>query len=386
MGRRIAVTSVIRHVASGRNSGLLRVIDLDSRRALLTAIVPESAHRPHDPNPRGGLRGARGVAFLEERFVVANTERVFVFDRTWTMVGELSHPFTADIHELMAETDGVWITCTACDLLVKLSWRGRVLDSWLWRTDRDLVEAFGLRSLPGLDGTIDYRDPRQRGHRVHDVGHLNAVTRGPAGLIVLLGRVLSPAAYRARKLRGLLEAIGDTTVIARPALAARRRRQLRERGAGPLPMPDMAAGASALVLVPDDGTPPAGRRRGTLLARADGLGFPNHNAVTTGDLLAYNDSNAGRVVAHDRADGGRTRSVGVPGRPSYARGLAWLGGAEFLVGSQRPTALYTVDLGSERVKASAVIGTDPMESVSSLAVVPDTFDDPPARLRFRPAS
>ena len=56
------------------------------------------------------------------------------------------------------------------------------------------------------------------------------------------------------------------------------------------------------------------------------------------------------------------------------------------MGSQRPTALHTVDLGSERVKASAVIGTDPMESVSSLAVVPDTFDDPPARLRFRPAS
>src|SRR5688572_16805656 len=106
MGRRIAVTSIIRHVASGLVSGLLRVIERDSGRVLLTAVVPESAHRPQDPNPRGGLRGARGVSFLDDRFVLANPERVFVFDRTWEMLGELSHPLTADIHEVMAEREG----------------------------------------------------------------------------------------------------------------------------------------------------------------------------------------------------------------------------------------------------------------------------------------
>lgn len=383
MGRRVAVTSIIRHVASGLNSGLLRVIDLDSGRVLLTALVPESAHRHNDPNPRGGLRGARGVSFLDDRFLLANTECLFVFDRTWQMIGELTHPLTADIHEVMAERDGVWVTCTACDVLLKLDWSGGVLDSWLWRRDRSLADEFGFGSLPEADEAIDYRDPRQRGHAVHDIGHLNAVARGREGLVVSLGRVLAPRAYRSRRLKGLLGGAADATVIGRPALAALRRRQVRQLGANPLPMPDLAPGSSALVRVEDRGTRLADGPPTALLLRADGLRFPNHNVVEAGRLLAYNDSNRGRLVVLDQVDGGRPLSVDVPGNPSYARGLAWLEDETFLVGSQRPTAVYTVDFGSRRVTAHTVFGADPMESVSSIAVVPDSFNDPPQRLRFR---
>jgi hypothetical protein len=383
MGRRIAVTSIIRHVASGVNSGLLRVVDLDSRRTLVTAVVPESAHRPNDPNPRGGLRGARGVSFLEDRFALANTERVFVFDRQWQLAGELTHPWTADIHEVLAEHDGVWITCTACDLLLKLDWSGQVIDAWLWRGDRRLTAQFGFGSLSEFDDAIDYRDPRQRGHAVHDIGHLNAVARGETGVIVSLGRVLTPRAYLARKLRGRLTRAANASIIARPALAALRRREVRERGDSPLPMPDMAPGSSALVLLQHAGPRLGAQPRPTLVARANGLRFPNHNVVEAAGLLAYNDSNRGRLVAFDRADGRLRFSAPVPGAPGYARGLAWLGDETFLVGSQRPTAVHAIDAGRGRVTASVVIGSDPMESVSSVAVLPESFPDPPARLRFR---
>jgi hypothetical protein len=37
MGRRIAVSSIIRHVPPIRTSGLLRVVELDGRAVLLTA-------------------------------------------------------------------------------------------------------------------------------------------------------------------------------------------------------------------------------------------------------------------------------------------------------------------------------------------------------------
>jgi hypothetical protein len=381
LGRRIAISSIIRHAPTTRQSGVLRVIDLEAGRMLLTAPIPQSAHRRADPNPRGGLRGGRGVSFSADRFVLANSERLFVFDPEWRMVSELSNPWTADIHEVLAEPHGVWVTCTACDLLLKLDWDGGVLDSWSWRRDPWLAAQFGLESLSELEEGIDYRDPRQRSG-VEDVGHLNAVARAREGLIVSLGRVLTPYAFRSRRLKRLVRGAASELAITRPALAALRRRDHKRLGADVLPMPDRAPGSSALVLLADRSTSLASAPPATLLLRRDGLEFPNHNVLEAGGLLVYNDTNRGSLVAHDRRDGGSQRSVGVPGDPGYPRGLAWLQGETFVVGSQRPTALHTIDLGAGQVSSSTILGHDPWESVSSIALVPDSFDDPPDRLRF----
>jgi hypothetical protein len=383
VARRIAVSSVIRNVPPALESGRLRVIDLDSGRTLLTAPIPQSAHRGADPNPRGGLRGGRGVSFSGDRFVLANTERMFVFDRKWQMVGELSNSWTADIHEILAEPDGIWVTCAACDLLLKLGWDGEVLASWSWRSDRGLAAGFGFDSLPALQEGIDYRDPRQRGGAVHDVGHLNAVTRARDGLIVSLGRVLTPRAYRTRRLKRRARRAAAKALITRPAVTALGRRYRRKARVDLLPNPDRRPGSSALVMLSDPtvtGATPAA----DVLFRQDGLDLPNHNALEVGDLLVYNDTNGCRLVAHDRRNGSSTRSVQVPGDPGYARGLAWLGDETFVVGSQRPPALHTIDLRAGRVTSSAVIGRDQWESVSSIALIPDSFDDPPERLRLVP--
>jgi hypothetical protein len=380
MGRRIAVSSIIRHVPPIRTSGLLRVVDLDTGAILLTAAVPDSVRRPMDPNPRGGLRGGRGVSFANDRFVLANADRLFVFDAAWRMVGQLTNPWTADVHDVLAEPDGVWVTCTACDLLLRLDWEGRVLDQWLWRADRGLVAQFGFRRLPTLDPRIDYRDPRHRANETYDIGHVNAVARGPGGVIVSLGRVLTPRAYRSRRVRRRLLQVAEATPVASRAAAAARRRQLRSAAADPLPMPDLAPGSSALVLVRSHGRL-ADRSDVETLVRSDELRFPNHNAAQVGDLLVFNDSNHGRLVGYRLGAGGES-SVQVPGDPPYARGLAWLAGDVFAVGSQRPTAVHTIDLGQQRLVSSIVLGSDSRESVSSIAVVPDSFDEPPPRLRF----
>ena len=382
MGRRVAVSSVFRNVPPALESGRLRVIDLDSGETLLSAPVPQSAYRVADPNPRGGLRGARGVSFTGDRFVLANTERLFVFDRQWQMLSELSNSWTADIHEILAEPDGIWVSCAACDLLLKLGWDGAVLASWSWRNDQSLVTEFGFDSLPEVKQGLDFRDPRQRGHAVHDVAHLNAVTRARDGLIVSLGRVLTPRAYRSRRLRRRIRHAAARAPITRPAMAAQTRRHLSRMRADPLPAPYRQPGSSALVLVSD---PAAGATQPARVAlRQDGIEVPNHNACEAGDLLVYNDTNGGRLVAHDRRNGSPRRSVDVPGNPGYARGLARLGDETFVVGSQRPAALHTIDLAAGRVTSSVILGRDPWECVSSVAVIPDSFDDPPQRLRFAP--
>ncbi len=104
---RAVVTSNVRGALPGEPSAYLRVVDLDSGSLLLTTRIPESLFRAHDPNPRGGQRGGRGLSVHDGRLVVANAERLYVLDTSWRLVDELSHPLAADIHDVLAEEDGI---------------------------------------------------------------------------------------------------------------------------------------------------------------------------------------------------------------------------------------------------------------------------------------
>src|SRR5205085_400866 len=90
---RLVFTSVIRGAALRETSGIVGVVDLERREVVSRSPVPESEHRANDPNPRGGVRGARGVAASGDRLVVANSDRLLVFDAAWSLVCELSHPW-----------------------------------------------------------------------------------------------------------------------------------------------------------------------------------------------------------------------------------------------------------------------------------------------------
>src|SRR5204862_4656204 len=83
LSRRIVVTSVVRYAVPTEMSGWLRVVDLSSGETVFATLVPESVWRRHDPNPRGGTRGTRGVSVHGERLVIAGAERLYVFDTRW---------------------------------------------------------------------------------------------------------------------------------------------------------------------------------------------------------------------------------------------------------------------------------------------------------------
>ena len=69
-----------------------------------------------------------------------------------------------------------------------------------------------------------------------------------------------------------------------------------------------------------------------------------------------------------------------PGSPSFARGLAALGGGRYAVGSQAPAAVHVVDLDRGAVVRTIDLGGEPTESVYAIAALPDAFGDPPDRL------
>ncbi len=362
---RIAVTTQVRHAGQAEYSGYLRIVDLDGGAELYRTPIPDSAYRSEDPNPRGGLRGAKGVSVHGGRLVVANADRVFVFDRAWRLVRDFSHPLLGSIHDLHAEEDAIWVTSVNSDLLVRFDWDGALADWWSWRSDPALVAALGFRSLPPVDTTLDFRRPAVMQGGVHNIVHLNGVTRGRDGLLLSFGRVLSPRVVRRRRLKAVAGRLAARAGFSKPAPTR------------PTPVPTNVLPGSSAAIVALAGTDgPLAGAEATLVLRIPGVAVPNHNVVEDGDLLVYNDSNGGRVVAYDRWLGAERAAVPVPGAPSFARGLARLANGGYLTGSQAPLAVHLVDLQRGEVVRSLPLDGAEAESVYGICPLPDEFAVP----------
>lgn len=348
-------TSIVRHARATHASGFLRVVAVDSGRVLGRWEMPESAFRDRDDNPRGGLRGARGASAFGDRLVVANAERLFIFDPSWATVGEISHSLFGGIHDILAEADGIWVTCTSADLLVKVSWEGEVLADWEWRADGELRRALGLRRVPPVDRALDYRDPASMRSGVRNTVHLNGVSRCPAGLLLSFGRVLSAAAYRrARRGRLLGRLASAVGVPPRP----RRQRSLDAPGRIP-------GSSAAIVLLTESGST-------SILRRSEDVSIPMHNVLWQDDRVLFNDSNAGALVGGASASAPAIE-VPIPGTPSFTRGLADLGQGDLLVGSQAPLALYRVNTHSGAITQTIDLEGQHHESVYSICPLPESF-------------
>jgi hypothetical protein len=363
MAARVAVTSIVRQAGPGERSGFLRVLDLEARRVVSETPVPESAFRAIDPNPRGGYRGAKGIGVLEDRLAVANSERVFVFRSSWQLAADLTHPWLGSVHDLLAEEDGILVTCTNCDLLLRLGWDGRVLDRWTWREDPPLARMLGYRRPPGFDPDTDYRDPRSTRGRVLSLVQLNAVARDGERLVLSFGRIVPPRVYLRKRVAAAAGRLGISPVERTAPRPSR------------LPVGEEPGSAFALVALGDD-------RTAEVVYRVGGVSVPNHNVLLAGGRVLYNDTDGGRLVEADVGQSAETRAVKVPGDPSYARGLASLGGDRYLVGSQRPAAVHVIDLAERRAVDSFALSADARESVYAVAVLPETFEDPPPKIAF----
>jgi hypothetical protein len=329
--RRVAITSVVRYAVPTEISGCLRILDLERGRLSFVTPAPESTFRHHDPNPRGGTRGTRGVSVYGDRLVVANAERLFVFDNSWNLVAELSHPLMVDVHDVLAEERGVWVTSTGIDLLLLVTWDGRLAHEWTFRKDRALLKELGFRrrTLPWADPALDLRDPRLRG-KGYDRLHLNSLGRSDDGVLISFGRVVPDDEPQAER-------------------------------------------SSAILRVNENG---AGQPQLTILHRQRGIRMPSHNVAEDGDLLVYNDSSGNRLVAVDRRSGETRCAVSVPGSPPYARGLARIGDDLWLVGSQAPLAVHAVDLRRAEVVRTYALGGIQDEVVFGICALPEAFAQP----------
>jgi hypothetical protein len=384
---RLAVTTIVREAPLGQPGGWLRVVDLDARRQVAMAPLPDAVHRARDLNPRGGLRGGRGLAALPDRLVVAIHDRLLVLDNDWRVADVISHRWLGGVHDIAADDDGLWLALPDNDCVLRIDWSGRPQHLWQWRTDRPLRRALGYGRLPGLERWADSRNPSAGRARI-DIGHLNGVAVDGDKVLVSLGLLRPPppllwamvAAMRARRLavRAGVGRLADAALerwLASPAGRAQAAERDRvtvargpRRGDGlPEPGPDWTW---AIVELAEDA--PA-----RIVARHRAGGMPVHNVVPFDGVVAVNESSAGQVLAVDRATGAIARRVQLPGELPFPRGMMRLPDGRFLVGSQKPLALNVVDLDAERLDDRIELSDDRGESLYAVAQIPDSFEDPP---------
>jgi hypothetical protein len=339
---RIVVTSIIREAGLDEGSGRVRVIDWDRREVLANWSLPDGDYRKVDPNPRGGLRGARGVSAIGNRLVVANTERLFIFDEHWQMISSFSSPLMGSLHEILAEQDGIWCCCTYADLMVKWTWDGLVKSIFSWREEKNVVRALGFTNLKKTDLFIDYRDPNNRSN----IAQLNGIfPMGQYGYLLSMGQVPT-------------------------------KNYLKKCMATPGAQPEMGEGDAFRSYVLWVG--PAGKR---LPMRIDGISSPSHNVAFDGERLITLDTSRGEIRAG--FDDEHRSFITRPVRESfgYLRGLCRISKERYLVGDKSPMQIHEIDAESlARVGGMDIPGPHRDECVFAIAALPSCFEEPPATL------
>jgi hypothetical protein len=336
------VSSIGRGAGLDHASGYLRIVDLERGVVSFKTPVPESRWRAQDPNPRGGTRGGRGVAVHADRFVFGTHEDITVLDTGWRLVRRFTHPILSSVHDVLADERGIWVSCTRGDSVALFDWEGELADWWSLGTDPKLARALNLHLVRPFDATADYRDPRIDLQGWSTVG-LNGLGRGPSGVLVSLGRIAD------RRMRSRL----------------------------PFRKPPVLDPPSFAIVA----LPPEGRLReaaaSIVLHRTDlRVEAPNHNAAEDGELLLYNDSNRSSFIVWDRTTGCERHAVPIPGDPAFARGLARVAPGRWLVGSQKPLALYEVDVEAGEIAATYDLEGDEEETVYAICELPDRFAEP----------
>ena len=313
---RLLVSTIVREAASLEISGYLYTVDVCENAVRERCPFIEAPMRDLDPNPRGGMRGARGIAVDGDEVFVANYSVVYRFDSQWRCIGVISNPDCADIHDIAIHEGSLWITSTRNDLLMEFDREGQLRARMNLRAADSLAELHHSGWWRSPEG-IDFRDPRTHDKTRYDSLHVNGLSFGPDNsLVVSLGQMASANGAQS----GLLRL--DST------------------------------GASAMTWMQDDAT------------------VPRHNALYLPEgMLLVNDTPRGEVVCLDPISGLEHKRIDIGA--GYLRGLAQLDDGRIVTGAQQDLAL--VDPRAPDAPCFIRLSHDARESVHSIAVLPVEF-------------
>lgn len=178
---KVLATSVVRSTHQGESHGGIYLIDLSTGER-------EKLKDWDDPTisweGRGDERGLRGIAFHEDRVIIAANARICVFDRALDLIDSFANPSLKHCHEICIQQDVLWVTSTGLDCVVgfdlaegRFSVAYHITRSYPNRVAREL-ERFPRYSVRPVDPTLEGAS------RMKDRLHLNNVHAYESSLLV----------------------------------------------------------------------------------------------------------------------------------------------------------------------------------------------------------
>jgi hypothetical protein len=339
---RLLVTTINRQCPVDVSSGFVYELDVEAGRVDGRAPVPEAPMRALDPNPRGGMRGGRGIAFDGESLFIANFSVIHRYDRTWHLQGVYSNPLCSDVHEIAWHKESLWACSTRNDSLAAFNRRGdlvRRYDARSWgpvkRALRWVRPELSSRAKETRQ-VIDFRDPTSHLKAESDGSHLNAVCFLANG--------------------DMLVSLGLVTNVTEDGLAA--------------------PGTAAVVRLAGDGRP-------EVLLALDAMTYPIHNLVVQPDQTVLSlDTTDGSLLRFNVRDGVVLSRWKLS--RSYLRGVCRLPDGRLAVGAQNH--VLVLDPARCIIERGIHLSGNDNESVHSIHALPPAFASLPPQLETAPVS
>jgi hypothetical protein len=374
MTQTLLVTTIHRDAPANQSSGAIYTVDFARRRVTSRTPIIEAALRQFDPNPRGGLRGGRGITVIGDSVCIANSTSIFHFDQAWRLLKVISHPLGADLHDMTFHDGCVWATSSRNDLVLAFALNGELrhlvnLYS-LWRaTQKPTTGRSAPTDYTSAPGTFDFRDPRTHRKRHYDHLHVNSLAFHPDGrLLLLFGMITSLRTELLLAFKNSMEQWGCWNPLLRLNQLLVRWFRLHPPKQTKM-VTGMATGKAAIVQVQPDGQP-------TIPFMLPNTIVPVHSLQLHGDdTVLLNDTNAQEIVQLHLASGTVLSRTEVP--HGFLRGLVRISDDLLVAGNQN--YLQVVDLRNQRLGDQIKISDHPKESVFDIKILPAAFSLPPER-------
>ncbi|HXF85205.1 MAG TPA: hypothetical protein VNK49_07420 [Anaerolineales bacterium] len=372
---RLIVSTNCRGVLYNETSGWLYVIDLGERRILQKTKGIEPPFRARDVNPRGGMRGMRGMSIYSGEIAVANYSTVFFFDRRWNFLRAFTHPSISAIHEILCVKDGVWVTSTANDLLAKFDLYGKLTEFHLIRQQVDVMKQLRattrrtLRPQDILKPKVDFRRRSYFNSDLYDRTHLNSLAvAGDGRVLLLLGLIVNDYFSFLMNIKTLLLKLKVWDIFLSFNRVLRAILHLEKPLHSELILPP-AKGKSA-VLCFDDSKP------WEIILQCTVAHNPSHSIRVLRDgTCIYLDTSSGAIV-HFNMQGNVLSNT--PVTQKFLRGACELWDGQLVVGAGNTLLLF--GLAERKIVDQIELSNDPSESVFDIKILPPDFHLPPESL------
>lgn len=371
---RILIATSSRHTPVEKPSGHIITYDLEMRKVLRTSEMIEPPYRVENPNPRGGLRGSKGISIKDGMIAISNASTIFIYDENWKPLHCIYHPSCAGVHDIVLDGQSVWVTSARNDILCQLNFDSKLLKYFDTRKFAKLLElkdfnpAIFLSDKQIQNGEIDFRDPRSHDEIFADSTHTNGLSINELGEIMLsLGLLKKQNHQRLLYIKNWLirmhwwETFEALNKFIRTNIV-----KMENRHSGELVV-QPAKGLSSIFKI----TPSSDIEKVLVL---NGATAPSHSVRYLKDGSAiWLKTTTGELYHFDHGDG-KVHSITQLGQ-KFLRGAYQLEDGTILLGDNN--RMIHFDLAKKEVLFSDYVSDDNMEAIFDLHVLPENVSLPP---------